>query len=138
MKAYSGSGVVVRFISDRCPRWRDCSALRPGCITCRGRNPIIPLIRGWLASRDSVNILGKIKFLARATQPVRSPITIMIMLLRFLQYEVLEVSVDKKNQLDVTFVFFISLLLVAQHASGNHFVALFFNHFYVSSNTVFY
>ena len=24
-------------------------------------------------------------------------------------------SVDKKNQLDVTFVFFISLLLVAQH-----------------------
>jgi len=29
-------------------------------------------------------------------------------------------SVDKKNQLDVTFVFFISLLLVAQHVSGNH------------------
>ena len=27
---------------------------------------------------------------------------------------------DKKNQLDVTFVFFISLLLVAQHVSGNH------------------
>ena len=31
-----------------------------------------------------------------------------------------ELSVDKKNQLDVTFVFFISLLLVAQHVSGNH------------------
>ena len=30
------------------------------------------------------------------------------------------VSVDKKNQLDVTFVFFISLLIVAQHVSGNH------------------
>jgi len=29
-------------------------------------------------------------------------------------------SVDKKNQLDFTFVFFISLLLVAQHVSGNH------------------
>jgi len=28
--------------------------------------------------------------------------------------------VDKINQLDVTFVFFISLLLVAQHVSGNH------------------
>jgi hypothetical protein len=28
--------------------------------------------------------------------------------------------VDKKNQLDVTFVFYISLLLVAQHVSGNH------------------
>ena len=30
------------------------------------------------------------------------------------------ISVDKKNQLDVTFVFFISLLIVAQHVSGNH------------------
>ena len=30
------------------------------------------------------------------------------------------VSVDKKNQLDVTFVFFISLIIVAQHVSGNH------------------
>ena len=30
------------------------------------------------------------------------------------------VSVDKKNQLDVTFVFFISLLIVAQHVPGNH------------------
>ena len=29
-------------------------------------------------------------------------------------------SVDKKNQLDVTFVLFISLLIVAQHVSGNH------------------
>ena len=29
-------------------------------------------------------------------------------------------SVDKKNQLDVTFGFFISLLIVAQHVSGNH------------------
>ena len=29
-------------------------------------------------------------------------------------------NVDKKNQLDVTFVFFISLLIVAQHVSGNH------------------
>ena len=29
-------------------------------------------------------------------------------------------SVDKKTQLDVTFVFFISLLIVAQHVSGNH------------------
>jgi len=29
-------------------------------------------------------------------------------------------SVDKKNQLDVTFLFFISLLIVAQHVSGNH------------------
>ena len=29
-------------------------------------------------------------------------------------------SVEEKNQLDVTFVFFISLLLVAQHVSGNH------------------
>ena len=29
-------------------------------------------------------------------------------------------SVDKEDQLDVTFVFFISLLLVAQHVSGNH------------------
>jgi len=28
--------------------------------------------------------------------------------------------VDKKNQLDVTFLFFISLLIVAQHVSGNH------------------
>ena len=31
-----------------------------------------------------------------------------------------ELNVDKKNQLDVTFVFFISLLIVAQHVSGNH------------------
>ena len=31
-----------------------------------------------------------------------------------------EVSVDKKNQLDVTFLFFIYFLLVAQHVSGNH------------------
>jgi len=30
------------------------------------------------------------------------------------------ISVDKENQLDVTFVFFISLLPVAQHVSGNH------------------
>jgi len=29
-------------------------------------------------------------------------------------------SVDKKNLLDVTFVLFIPLLLVAQHVSGNH------------------
>ena len=29
-------------------------------------------------------------------------------------------SVDKKNQLDITFVLFISLLIVAQHVSGNH------------------
>ena len=29
-------------------------------------------------------------------------------------------SVDKKNRLDVTFVFFISLLLFAQNVSGNH------------------
>ena len=29
-------------------------------------------------------------------------------------------GVNKKNQLDVTFVFFISLLIVAQHVSGNH------------------
>ena len=29
-------------------------------------------------------------------------------------------DVDKKTQLDVTFVFFISLLIVAQHISGNH------------------
>ena len=34
-----------------------------------------------------------------------------------IQYHV--VSVDKKNQLGVTCVFFISLLLVAQHVSGN-------------------
>jgi hypothetical protein len=32
----------------------------------------------------------------------------------------LNISVDKKSQLDVTFVLFISLLLVAQHVSGNH------------------
>ena len=30
------------------------------------------------------------------------------------------IIVDKKNQLDVTFVFFISLLIVVQHVSGNH------------------
>ena len=29
-------------------------------------------------------------------------------------------SVDKKKQLDATFVFFISLLIAAQHVSGNH------------------
>jgi hypothetical protein len=29
-------------------------------------------------------------------------------------------SVDKINQLDVNFVFFISLLIVAQHVSDNH------------------
>ena len=29
-------------------------------------------------------------------------------------------NVDKKNQLDVTFVLFISLIIVAQHVSGNH------------------
>ena len=29
-------------------------------------------------------------------------------------------SVDKKNQLDVTYCIFISLLIVAQHVSGNH------------------
>jgi len=29
-------------------------------------------------------------------------------------------GVDKKNQLDVTFVFFISLLIIAQHVSGKH------------------
>jgi len=38
----------------------------------------------------------------------------------FVQKEQYIHSVDKKNQLDVTFVFFISLLLVAQHVSGNH------------------
>jgi hypothetical protein len=32
--------------------------------------------------------------------------------------------VDKKNQLDVTFVFFISLLIVAQHVSGNNVLVL--------------
>jgi len=73
MKAYSGSGVVVPFVSNRRPRWRDWSALRPGCITCRGRNPIIPWIRGWLASRGTVNIFGKKKFIASPTQPARSP-----------------------------------------------------------------
>ena len=31
-----------------------------------------------------------------------------------------KLSVDKKNQLGVTFLFFISLLIVAQHVSGNH------------------
>ena len=31
-----------------------------------------------------------------------------------------EFSVDKKIQLDVTFVLFISLLIVAQHVSCNH------------------
>jgi len=35
-----------------------------------------------------------------------------------IQYHVM--SVDKENQLGVTFVFFISLLIVAQHVSGNH------------------
>ena len=29
-------------------------------------------------------------------------------------------SVDKKNQIDVTFVFFISLLIVSEHVSENH------------------
>ena len=29
-------------------------------------------------------------------------------------------SVDKKSQLDVNFIFFISFLIVAQHVSGNH------------------
>jgi len=29
-------------------------------------------------------------------------------------------QMNKKNQLDVNFVFFISLLIVAQHVSGNH------------------
>ena len=32
----------------------------------------------------------------------------------------LNINVDKKNQLDVTFVLFISLLIAAQHVSGNH------------------
>ena len=32
----------------------------------------------------------------------------------------LQNNVDKKNQLDVIFLLFISLLLVAQHVSGNH------------------
>jgi len=32
----------------------------------------------------------------------------------------LEISVDKKNQLMSLFVFFISLLIVSQHVSGNH------------------
>ena len=40
--------------------------------------------------------------------------------LEFPEYELRVRSMDKKNQLDVTFVFFISLLLVAQHVSGNH------------------
>ena len=30
------------------------------------------------------------------------------------------IDVDKKNQLDVSFVFFISLLIAAQHVSDNH------------------
>jgi len=30
------------------------------------------------------------------------------------------INVDKKNELDVTFLFFISLLIVAQHVPGNH------------------
>ena len=38
----------------------------------------------------------------------------------FVEYEIKRLSVDKKNQLDVTFVYFISLLIVAQHVSGNH------------------
>jgi len=37
-----------------------------------------------------------------------------------LRLKCLYFNVDKKNQLDITFVFFISLLLVAQHVSGNH------------------
>ena len=40
--------------------------------------------------------------------------------LRFAQVDFPLSGVDKKNQLDVTFVFFISLLIVAQHVSGNH------------------
>ena len=39
---------------------------------------------------------------------------------RVLFDKLLGLCVDKKNQLDATFVFFISLLLVAQHVSGNH------------------
>ena len=38
----------------------------------------------------------------------------------FLTAHVLCMSVDKKNQLDVAFVFFISLLQVAQQVSDNH------------------
>ena len=38
----------------------------------------------------------------------------------FSKYRQVFFCVDKKNQLDVTFVFFISLLIVAQHVSGNH------------------
>jgi len=41
-------------------------------------------------------------------------------LLPFTQPVNITEDVDKKNQLDVTFLFFISLLLVALHVSGNH------------------
>jgi hypothetical protein len=41
-------------------------------------------------------------------------------LLPFTQPVNITEDVDKKNQLDVTFLFFISLLLVVLHVSGNH------------------
>ena len=48
--------------------------------------------------------------------------TVQPALNRYFHYHTITLlfSVDKKNQLDVTFVFFISLLLVAQHVLGNH------------------
>ena len=43
-----------------------------------------------------------------------------IVILRIYIREANVSNVDKKNQLDVTFCIFISLLIVAQHVSGNH------------------
>jgi hypothetical protein len=39
---------------------------------------------------------------------------------RLLYVQIWYTSVLKKSQLDVNYVFFICLLLVAQHVSGNH------------------
>jgi len=64
----------------------------------------------------------------RAVKTITLPAHVLLFALLFLTVllfvnifsEVKTRSVDKKNQLDVTFLFFICLLVVAQHVSGNH------------------
>ena len=72
-------------------------------------------ISSWVSSLDiyirtpSVSSTAMVRFLVL---PHSAP-TYTYTYLRFF-------CVDKKNQLDVTFCIFISLLIVAQHVSGNH------------------
>ena len=59
--------------------------------------------------------------LSHCINPLNEILALLLLLLLLLhELNNYTLSVDKINQLDVAFEFFISLLLVAQHVSGNH------------------